>query len=109
MIAGRLKYRLRLFRPARTSDSFGEQGAGADGFAFSAEVWAERVKFSSSRRMQAAEEFSDYRVEYRIRAAHRVEEGWRVEQLGGKLYDVAGIEPNRARGYVTLICERVNQ
>lgn len=105
MIAGRLKYRLQLFRPAADADNFGEQ---VGGYTPTVIVRAERVKFSGSRRQEAAEQFSDYRAEFRIRAAHEVGEGWRVEQLGGKLYDVVAIEPNADRGFNTLICERVN-
>ena len=106
MIAGRLKYRLKLLRPASDSDSFGEQRAG--NFEYITTVRAERVKFSASRRQEVAEAFSDYRVEFNIRAAHEVGEGWRVEELGGKLYEVVAIEPNPRRGFNKLICERVN-
>lgn len=106
MMAGRLKYRLKLFRPASDSDSFGEQRAGS--YEYTVTVHAERVKFSASRRQEVAEAFSDYRVEFNIRAAHEVGEGWRVEQVGGKLYAVVAIEPNLDRGFNKLICERVN-
>ena len=37
------------------------------------------------------------------------EEGWRVQQQGGRLYEVTAIVPNRDRGMITLICDRVNE
>ena len=106
MIAGRLKYRLKLFRPAPEADRFGEQ---VGGFTYSSTVRAERVRFSGSRREEVSEQFADYRVEFNIRSAHKVGEGWRVEQLGGMIYNVVAIEPNLDRGFNKLICERVNQ
>ena len=106
MIAGRLKYRLKLFRPDTDGDSFGEQ---VGGFVYVATVRAERVRISGSRRVEVAEQFADYRAEFNIRSAHEVGEGWRVEQLGGQTYSVVAIEPYLDRGFNKLICERVNQ
>ena len=53
--------------------------------------------------------FTDYRVSYNIRSAHPVKENWRVQELGGYLYTVVAIEPNKDKGFKTLICERVNE
>ncbi len=96
---------MELLRPVTRRDKFGDE---ATEYVPSNIVHAERVKFSGSRSEEVAEMFPDYRVQFRIRDAHRVEENWRVRQLGGYLYTVTNIEPNLDRGMKTLMCERVN-
>ena len=106
MKAGRLKYRLRLMRPVSVANRYGEQTTE---WQAAATVWAERRKLSGQRMAEAAEAFADYRTEWNIRAAHHVEEGWRVEHQGGHVYVVAAIVPNADRDYLTLVCERLNE
>ena len=106
MQAGRLKYRLELFEPLAEKE--GHYGEPTHAWRSHGRVYAERVKFNGSRREEVSEMFSDYRVEFNIRDAHRVAEGWRVKQLGGYDYTVVNIEPNRDRGMLTLKCERIN-
>lgn len=72
-------------------------------------VWAERARHSGARSEEAGEHFPDYAVEFNIRWAHHVLENWRVRHLGGYLYTVVSIEPNKRKGYKTLQCERVNE
>lgn len=107
MLAGRLKYRLELQVPRPAPDN--GFGAGDAVFDSVAVVAAERVRFSGHRTDEAGEAFADYSVRYNIRDAHRVDEHWRVHELGGHLYTVVAVEPNRERGMLTLVCERVNE
>lgn len=107
MRAGSLKYRLRLLKPVY---------ADTDGFGAKPTVWtptvtihAERVKASGRRTLELGEQFADYHVEFNIRDAHKVRENWKVEELGGYVYNVVNVIPNRDRGMLTLICERDNE
>jgi head-tail adaptor len=106
MIAGRLKYKLTLFEPVQATNNFGEEDTT---YQERRTVRAERVKQSGDRSEEVGEHFPDYRVEFNIREAHPVDENWRVQQLGGKLYTVTNIIPNHEKGYKTLICVRVNE
>lgn len=106
MIAGRMKYRLRILKPVTTTGRFGEKSSQ---WVETATVHAERVKMSGRRTMQDSEVFPDYTVEFNIRDRHEIHENWRVEQLGGNTYSVAAIIPNLDRGYMTLVCDRLNE
>lgn len=105
MRAGAMKYRLQLLRPVSLSNEFGEE---RNDYVAQRTVWAERVKMSGQRSEEVGELFADYRVEFNVRDAHPVAEGWRVQQLGGYLYDVTAIIPNLDRGMKTLVCVRHN-
>lgn len=106
MRAGTLKYRLTLLQPVRTTDRM-----GAESIVYTATntVHAERVKAAGNRSDEVGEHFPDYHVEFNIRDAHTVDENWRVQQVGGYLYNVLAIVPNLDRGYKTLVCDRVNE
>ena len=105
MIAGRLTYRLRLLRPVRTQSA---TGAPKSSFVDAGVAYAERVKMNGGSSEREKDTFSDYRVEWNIRDAHEVKETWRVEELGGYLYEVVNVIPNKERGMLTLVTNRVN-
>lgn len=105
MQAGKMKYRIEILEPEYRSDGFGEE---AETFISRGTARAERVKLTGNRSEEAGEHFPDYSVRWNIRDAHKVEENWRVRQLGGYVYTVTNIIPNRDRGMLTLVCERVN-
>lgn len=106
MMAGRLKYFLELLRPARSVDEYGSEAVS---WLRAGHCRAERVKRSGGRSEETQERFADVRVEWNVRIQHKVLEGWRVRERGGYLYEVAAVVPNRDRGYVTLVTERVNE
>jgi len=106
MQAGRLKYRITLLEPTSQETGFGDN---AITWVERATVRAERVRTSGHRSEEVGEHFPDYSVEYNIRDAHTVGENWRVQQVGGYLYTVTNIIPNLDRGYLTLVCVRVNE
>lgn len=106
MRAGVLKYKLVLLEPQRVID---KMGAEVIEYVETSTVHAERVKTSGSRSEEVGEHFPNYSAEFNIRDAHRVEENWRVQQVGGYLYTVVAIVPNLDRGYKTLMCDRVNE
>lgn len=106
MQAGRMKERLELLRPERTTGGFGDEAVS---YTPVATVHAERVKYTARRSEEAAEHFADYYAEFNIRDAHAVADGWRARQVGGELYTVVSVLHNRDRGMKTLICERVNE
>ena len=106
MIAGRMKYKLKLLQPIKAENDFGEE---VDTWQETVTVHAERVKHTGNRSEEVGEHFPDYRVEFNIRDVHTISENWRVQQLGGNLYTVTNIIPNLDRGFKTLICDRVNE
>lgn len=106
MRAGDMKYRLTLLKPVAVTNDYGEEATTYEATAI---VWAQRVKQSGNRSEEVGEHFPDYHAEFNIRDAHKVEENWRAQQLGGHLYTVTNIIPNLDRGMNTLICERVNE
>ncbi len=106
MQAGRLKYKLQLLEPTRTTDRMGAEDTIYNPIRT---INAERAKIAGNRSEEVGEHFADYRTEFNIRNTHTVAENWRVRQLGGHLYTVLAIVPNLDRGYNTLICDRVNE
>lgn len=106
MKAGRLKYKLIVRRPVVTANRFGEKSTVWERCAT---VWAERRKLTGSRSDEVGEAFADYRTEWNVRDAHHIEEGWRVEHMGGHLYTVVSVIPNIDRGFNTLVCKRINE
>lgn len=106
MYAGRMKYRLKVSELVVTRDKFNaEKSAWVDRGC----IHAERVKQTARRSDELGEHFPDHSATYNIRDAHKIKENWRVEELGGNLYTVTAIVPNKDRGMLTLYCERVNQ
>lgn len=106
MRAGALKFKLILYQPQMAVNRFGEEARSFDKYRT---VAAERVKHTGRRSEEVGEHFAAYTAEYNIRDAHPVDEGWRVQQLGGHLYNVTAVIHNLDRGMKTLICERVNE
>lgn len=106
MRAGALKYKLTLLEPKRTTDRMGAEKVT---YIETRTVRAERVRTAGNRSDEVGEHFPDYNAEFNIRNAHPIAENWRVRQLGGYLYTVVSIIPNRDKGYNTLLCDRVNE
>ncbi len=71
------------------------------------EIRAERVKFISKAVTRGGESFFDADAVFRIRWTHRIEDGWRVQERGGFLYDVT-VEPDRENDMRLLKCTKVN-
>lgn len=106
MKAGRMKYRVTLLEPQRTTGSMGDENVE---YIPTKTVHAERVKQGGNRSEEVGEHFADYETEFNIRDVHQVDENWRLQQLGGYLYTVVAIIPNLDCGYKTLRCARVNE
>lgn len=106
MIAGRMQYRLRVERPEVIVDEFHSESTR---WVEVGVIWAERVKASAYRHDEVGEHFPDHKAEYNVRMQHRVQENWHVEEIGGLRYIVTAVIPNRARGMLTLVCERLNE
>lgn len=106
MIAGRLKYRISILRPIKTVGRFGETSSTWE------EVYsgtpAERVKLNGRRVVIDGEIFADYTAVFNIRREHTVKENWRVRE-GDILYSVKNIIPNREKGMITLVCDKVKE
>ena len=99
-----MRYHLQLFRPVQTTNEYGEEQTT---YTPTRTIWAERVKW-------AAIGVKRWRTLCRL---HRdlphtrcspIGEGWRVQLMGEHLYTVMAIEPNRSKGMLSLLCQRVN-
>jgi head-tail adaptor len=101
-----MKSRIELLEPQRSSDRMGAEKVT---YISTRIIHAERVALTGNRSEEVGEHFPDYSAQFNIRAAHPVNENWRIRQLGGYLYTVVAIVPNIDRGYKTLICDRVNE
>ena len=101
-----MKYRLQLLKPTATTNDYGEEATTYEPIRT---VWAERKKQSGNRSEEVGEHFPAHTAEFNIRDAHPVQENWRAQQLGGNLYTIVSIIPNRDKGYNTLLCDRVNE
>lgn len=106
MKSGRMTDRLTLLCPHQQTNAFGETQTE---YGEVKTIHAERVAWSGGRSEEVGEHFPTYDTRFNIRAAHTVRENWRVQHVGGYLYTVTDIEPNRRRGYLTLHCVRVNE
>lgn len=106
MIAGRMEHKVTLLRPEYETDAYGSEKVR---YVPGPTVWAERVKQSGTLREEVGEHFTNYRAEFNIRDAHSVGEHWRLRVVGGYEYHITAILPNRSRGMLTLMCERVNE
>ena len=109
MIAGRMRHKLRIYRPTVEKNGFGEE---KQTWEFVREIHAERVINRGYRSEEVQEHFPDHRAEYNIRSVHPIGENWRVRagcECCGTLYTVVSILENTARGYVTIVCDRVNE
>ena len=101
-----MRTRLELLRPVRTVDGFGAESVHYEPTRV---AYAEQVRHTARLHNEVGEHFPDHSAEYNVRDVHEVGENWRVRELHGLLYTVTAIIPNKARGFVTLICERVNE
>lgn len=71
------------------------------------DIRAERVKFNARAVAKRGEVTIDADAVFYIRINHPVEDGWRVRERGGELYDCV-VEPNREKGLKLLKCKKVN-
>ena len=107
MYAGRMKYRLIVMEPVAVKSNFGT--TGKFDYRTGPTIRADRVRLTGRSGVEVGEQFADFNAVYNIRDAHRVDNNWRVQEVGGHLYHVRNVEPNRDRGMLTLYCERVNE
>ncbi len=93
-------------KPERITDKF---GAEKTVYQQMQTVHAERVKMSGSMSGEVDERFPSYVTEFNIRYPIEADEHWRLQPMGGYLYEITSIIPNRDRQMKTLVCERVNE
>lgn len=106
MRAGGLKYSLEVLTPIRETDRMGAERIEYESRGI---IHAERKTARGNRSEEVGEHFPTYAAEFIVRDAHRIEENWRVRQLGGYLYTVVAIVPNLDKGFKVLECDRVNE
>ncbi len=108
MRAGGLRGELyNLFRAVETTDKFGSKKTTWEKVG---QIHAERVKMSGSMGVENGERFADYSADFYIRYPIHVEEHWRIQSsLGGNLYEICNIIPNREKQLKTIQCDRINE
>lgn len=100
--------RVTLKKPVITEDKFGSPRTE---YVDVKTVHAEIQWKGGSTGLEAGELFMNERIDVLIRIQHKIEEGWRVQQIGmnRNLFHISAIEPNREKGFNRLVCERVNE
>ena len=106
MKAGRMCDRLELMKPMVSRNRYGEEETS---YVVTTTAHAERVSHSGARSNEVGEHFPDHTIKFNIRDGHEIAEHWRVRHVGGHVHDVTNIEPTGRRGYLCLICVRVNE
>lgn len=106
MKAGRLNCFLTPSHLVTATDP--ESGAVTRRWTDEKEIRAERVKFTAKAVMRGAEGFIQADAVFYVRHRHRIEDGWRVRDRAGMLYDVV-VEPDRENDLKLLKCTRVNE
>lgn len=106
MNAGRLSYFLTPMRLETVTDP--ASGAITRRWVEQKEIRAERVKLTVRSQMRGVELFNAADAVYYIRHRHRIEDGWRMKDRDGTLYDVV-VEPNREKDLKVLKCTKVNE
>lgn len=108
MRAGGLRGELyNLSRAVVSTDKFGSKTTVWE---MVAQIHAERVKMSGNMSLQNGERFSDYSADFYCRFAIQVKEHDRLQStLGGNLYEVCNVIPNREKQLKTLQCARINE
>ena len=101
-----MRTRLEILRPVPAADDFGAERVHYEPTRV---AYAEQVRHTARLHNEVGEHFPDHSAEYNVRDVHEVGENWRVRELKGLLYTVTAIILNKASGFVTLICERVNE
>lgn len=99
-------YRIKLYELTTTRNEFGEESVS---YKERGTYRAQRTNLKGVLRTETDELFPDYTVEWNIPFPIQVDEGWRLQQLGGYLYTVTNVLPNVRRQLKTLICQRVNE
>lgn len=109
MIAARLRERVEILRPRKAPNPYG--GEDVAGWESLGVFHAERCRMTGRYSMEAGERFTDYSAEFNVRDYVEAGEQWRLLDTapGGNLYTITNIIPNRARGFKTLVCSKVNQ
>ncbi len=107
MIAGRMRDKVRLYRPSEELNAFGE---AVQTWVLSGECRAERARRSGMRHEEVGEHFADVRVTWLVRDVHAVQPNWRlVDARTDEMFVIVAVTPNRERGYNELTCERYNE
>lgn len=99
--AADLTERINIQRPAAGVDGIGQPVAGAE---LVAAVWASIKHPSGLASIKAGADVSTVKASIRIRYRAGLDAGMWVEH-GATRYDIKAALPNRAEGYVDLVCE----
>ncbi len=106
MIAGRLRTTLRVWRPVKAEDEYGQKTGTWEEMP---RIRAERVRFSGRSRMETAEVFASYDAAYNVRSRHDVAEGWRVQECPhAPVMRVDNVIPWHGKGFKQLLCHKEN-
>lgn len=99
--AGILTERINILRPAAGTDAIGQPTGTPE---LVAAVWASIKHPSGLAAIKAGADVSIVKASIRIRYRTGLDAGMWVEH-GAARYDIKAVLPNRAEGYVDLVCE----
>lgn len=101
-----LSLQVDIIKPDVEVNDYGEEKTV---YKKTATVYASRVKMSGRRSEVISEHFGAYSAAYDVWISTKVEENWRLQEIGGMLYTITNIIPTEDKDIKTLICERVNE
>lgn len=105
MRAGGLKYQITIQSPIEKKSDFGSvEKEWKDTIVTRADV----IWLNGARVKDINELLSTYKVEFRIRRYHNVNEKMRVLYAGSK-YRIEAILPNDSKQMLTLVTEKINE
>ncbi len=106
MIAGRLRSVLKVWRPVRREDEYGQQLGTWEELE---PIRAERVRMTGRSRVETAEVFAGYDAVYNVRSVHDISEGWRVQECGhSPVMRVDSVIVWHTKGFRQLLCHKEN-
>lgn len=106
MDAFKLRDRVELLEPVRTSDGY---GSVATSWSSHGIIHAQVQWKSGKESVSAAEVFSDERIDVILWNKTSIRTDWRVQIPEGNLYQVVAIEPTPSKNMKRVICGRVNE
>lgn len=105
MRAGGLKHRIEIQSNVKTINEYGER----------VKVWtttittkADVLHKDGTSTMKHGEAFTDYKVDFRVRKYHQVDETMRI-LFDGKKYKIEAVLPNYERSLTLLKTSKINE
>lgn len=105
MRAGGLKHRIEIQSNIETINEFGER---VRTWATTIATKADVLHKDGTSTMKHGEVFTDYKVDFRVRKYHQIDETMRI-LFGGKKYKIEAVLPNYEKNLTLLKTSKINE